>query len=399
MFSRRSAWPLDDSDWQRARRDWQQSAADHRAGIPLDLTPTNPTQTSLAVDRQVLAELAAVDSRHYEPESCGLLCARQAVCQYYAERGHSLAPDHVLLGAGTSELYFHLLQLSCDVGDVVLVPSPGYPLLDVLADLAGVSLQRYPTSYDGQWYLDVAGLHAAVAEVQASGRRIGAIIAVSPNNPTGHIISADERACLISLCTAIAAVLIVDEVFADYRLQASSAPFSCLGASSALGFVLSGLSKVALLPQVKLAWAGGFGPAQPLQTAFERLEIAADAFLSVATPVQLAAGQLLQATRPTRAALNVRIHGNLATARELLTDTPIDLLHVTGGWSVIVRLPFLADEQAWPLDLLHTANILVSPGELYDLRPHEVVLSLLCEPDVWQAGLTRLHQRVIARLA
>ena len=75
----------------------------------------------------------------YDPQSKGLVSARQAVGSYYREQsgGFEIDPESVVLTTSTSEGYSYIFRLLCNPGDEVLVPKPSYPLFEFLADLGG----------------------------------------------------------------------------------------------------------------------------------------------------------------------------------------------------------------------------------------------------------------------
>src|SRR4029453_11033771 len=123
------------------------------------------------------------------------------------------------------------------------------------------------------------------------------ILMVHPNNPTGSLVRRDEAAALERIAAERGLALIVDEGFGDYQLGelAGDRLPSFAGRGAALTFVLSGLSKVLALPQLKLAWIAASGPEAAVREAMARLEVIADTYLSVSTPVQLALPELFEA--------------------------------------------------------------------------------------------------------
>lgn len=360
MFSRRSDWP-------RAPNAHAQLVAQARAsGRPfIDLTVSNPTEVGLAYPWPRLAE-ALSDARgaRYAPEPLGLEVAREAVSAHYAARGAQVDPAQVVVTASTSEAYALLLKLLADPGDAIAVPCPGYPLLDLLAELEPVSLAPYGLRYDGSWSL-------AVHEVN---RRAAAVVCVSPHNPTGHVLDAAEREQL----GALGLPLIVDEVFADY----APGHRSMADHRRSLTFTLSGLSKVAGLPQLKLAWMVVSGPDDARREALARLELIADTFLSVATPVQLALPRLLELGSGIRAQLTARVQQNReALRRARPADAVWDDIAAPNGWYAVLRVPQTESQDGWCARLLE-AGVLVQPGHLYDVQvPQVLVLSLLPRAD------------------
>lgn len=384
MFSRRTAWPPADEPPLAAGE-----------GV-LDLTISNPTAVGLRHSPDLYASLGDPDNRLYDPDPLGLPSARAAVAAYYRARGADVPLEDLCLLAGTSEAYAHLLSILCDPGDQVLVPQPGYPLLPMIADLALVELRPYPLLYDGTWSID---LDALVAAVDAAPRA-RAIALVAPNNPTGNYLTHDELAAIDALAAARDLAVIADEVFFDYPLEPVSSASPMLGRPAALTFVLSGLSKVAALPQLKLAWVAARGPAARVREAMRRLELCADTFLSASTPVQRAAPALLAAAPAIQARILARARANLDRLRHACRGTALGVLDVQAGWIALVRLPHLYPDggHGWARELVR-AGVLTQPGELYELPPAHLAVSLITpEPD-FAAGLHRITEATLRVLA
>ncbi|MCA9693659.1 MAG: pyridoxal phosphate-dependent aminotransferase [Myxococcales bacterium] len=391
MFSRRTAWSRAPNELARAVE-----AARARGQTILDLTISNPTAAGLCHDEEVFRGLGGPEDARYEPHALGMPSARAEVAAHLERRtpGHAaIDPDHLCLCASTSEAYAHLLALLCDPDDVVLVPRPGYPLLEYLARLAGVAVAHYPLLYTGGWHLDLPGLRACVD----AHPRARAILTVAPGNPTGNYLDDLEIAALDELCQARGLALVVDEVFFAYPLP-GAAPRSPLAAPRrCLTFALDGLSKLAALPQLKLSWIAAAGPAPLVREAMARLELVADTFLSPATPVQRALAALLAAARPLRARISTRLCDNLATLATRCAGASVTPLATRGGWTAILRLPAIGrDDRSWALDLLAETSVLCQPGYLTDLDGVHVTTSLLVDPRAFAEGIDRLVTRVDA---
>jgi aspartate/methionine/tyrosine aminotransferase len=252
----------------------------------------------------------------YAPEAHGLLGAREAVARYYAGRGDCVGVDDLVLTSGTSEGYSFIFKMLCNAGDEILVPSPGYPLFDFLADLCDVKLVRYPLLYDHGWQIDFSALKAAASE------RTRAVVVVHPNNPTGHYASRSEQDELSRFCADRGAAIISDEVFLDSYLGASNAASFCSG-DQALTLTLSGISKICGLPQMKLAWVAVSGPEQQKRGALARLDVIADSYLSVGTPVQVAASALLGTRVEFQQQVMTRVRANLSELDARLAHQPM----------------------------------------------------------------------------
>jgi alanine-synthesizing transaminase len=351
----------------------------------LDLTESNPTRAGFPYPDRLLAGLAGARGLHYAPDPLGLHDARVAVAADCARRGASVDPAHVVLSASTSEAYSWLFKLLCDPGDVVLVPQPSYPLFEHLTRLEAVDAAGYRLEFHGRWEMDVASIAAAPARTRA-------ILAVSPNNPTGSYLSSDDVARLTALCMDRGWALIVDEVFADYCLDHTAPLTDIATRAGVLTFTLAGLSKTVGLPQLKLAWTIVGGPHGARAAALHGLELIADTFLSVATPVQASLHELLIEGSSIRDAIHTRVRQNLKQARAAIARHPAcTLLPAEGGWSAVVRVPATRSEETLVLDLLMRERVLVHPGYFFDF-PHEafVVVSLLPPEAEFADGFERL---------
>ncbi len=288
----------------------------------------------------------------------------------------AVMPHQILITASTSEAYAYLFKLLCNPGDEILTPRPSYPLFEFLAALESVHVRQYPLRYDGAWHIDFAALESAITD------RTRALVVVNPNNPTGSYLKLDESDRLQSICAAHDIAILIDEVFFDYGFiqppRSSSPP-------QALTFRMSGLSKSSGLPQLKLGWIIAEGPGH--EAALDRLELIADTYLSVSTPVQLALPRLLAAGNAIRDQIRERTRTNLATLRSLTANTACQVLNVEGGWSAILQVPRTRTEESWALTLLADHNILIQPGFFFDFESEAyLVLSLLTRPELLRSG-------------
>ncbi|WP_243300656.1 pyridoxal phosphate-dependent aminotransferase [Geothrix oryzisoli] len=351
----------------------------------LDLTGSNPTRCGFAYpEADLRAALSAPAVLGYDPDPQGSQIAREAIA---AHHGHSLQAGELLLTASTSEGYGLLFKLLGDPGDDVLVPSPSYPLFDWLARLEGLHARPVPSYFHDRWHLDLGALEAA------AGPRTRAIVVVNPNNPTGHFLSRAEWSALTDLCARLGLALLVDEVFADYALE----PPADRLATALLDpdppcpvLLLSGLSKVAALPQLKLGWIAVRGPGAA--EGLEALAFLADQYLSVSAPVQAAAPTLLALAPGIRQQVQIRLRANLAALDATLTAHPhLSRLPVEGGWSVLLRRPAVDEDGACALRLLERTGVLVHPGSFFDLPGDgHLVLSLLTPEKTFRDGLGRI---------
>ena len=384
MFADRTAWTLTPNALT------MRQAALRRAGVLLyDLTLSNPTQAGFPDSPELLRPLADPAGLKYEPSPMGLLPAREAVAAWYARQGLTVDPAALVLTASTSEAYSFLFRLLANAGDHLLVPCPSYPLFHYLAQLHDLAVDTYPLRYRDRWAIDLAAVEAAITPATR------AVILVQPNNPTGSCLTPQELAAVTRLCAARGLALIADEVFAEYLFAAppGGAMARALGApSGALTFTLGGLSKSLGLPQMKVAWMAVSGPPALVREALGRLEVIADTFLSVSTPAQQALPHWLALAPTLQAPILDRVQGHRRwLATRLATQSDVALLAADGGWSAMLRVSGMQDEEAAVLALLEHEQVVIHPGYFFDCEePGVLVLSLLPPPAVFQEGVARL---------
>lgn len=363
----------------------------------LDLTESNPTRSGFSYDGEaIFRALAQPGSLLYQPHPQGLPGARQAVADYYRERGASVEADSLILTSGTSEAYGSLFKLLANPGDEILVPVPGYPLLEVLTELESVRQVPYRLLYEEPrgWRIDMERLRNTISN------RTAAIVSVSPNNPTGSFLKTDELAEVGELCRQFGLALIVDEVFADYGRGADENRVQCAAAHrGCLTFVLNGLSKVAGLPQLKLAWIHVSGPDALCRQAREHLEFINDAYLTVATPIQNAAADILRRRGTIQAQILARVETNAsALEREMETVPSCRILKREGGWYAVLRLPEDCPDEDIAVQLLEEDDVYVHPGYFYDFSTGGfLVISLLTPLEIFREGVARIAARLRGR--
>ena len=355
----------------------------------VDLTESNPTRAGFDYPADLLAGLSDSRALAYEPHPLGLPAAREAVARDHDRRGAGVDPSQVVLTASTSEAYAWLFKLLCNPGETVLVPRPSYPLFEHLTRLEAVEAVPYDLEYHGRWQIDFDALEARATPAAR------ALLLVSPNNPTGSYIHRRELELLMECCARRGLALVADEVFVDYRLDAPADIVTDLAVrSETLAFTLGGLSKSVGLPQLKLGWIVVGGDNEVRADALRALELIADSYLSVATPVQVAAGSLLSHGAVIRAVIFERVRANLAALRGIASRFPAaTVLSCEGGWYAVVRVPSTRGEEDLVLELLERERVLVHPGYFFEF-PHEayVIVSLLPRPDVFADATARMLQ-------
>jgi alanine-synthesizing transaminase len=359
-------------------------------GTFTDLTLSNPTAAGFDYPDDLLQPLANPRGLAYEPAAFGLASAREAVAADYRRKDIEVEPDRIVITASTSEAYSLLFKLLGDPGDEILVPRPSYPLIAHLSQLDALVAREYDIEYQGTWSIDLDSVERALTP------RTRALLLVSPNNPTGSFVSESDLNRLAETCASRDIALIADEVFADYVLSPAAAQGagSVLRRRDVLSFSLGGLSKSVGLPQVKLAWMAIAGPDDLVSRALERLELVCDTYLSVSTPVQASAAELLTHGAAVRQQIASRVCTNYRTLVERATATPAcRVLNAEGGWYAVVQVPAVQSEEELVLRLLQDARVLTHPGYFFDFpREAFLVLSLLLPPAEYRDAIDRLFR-------
>jgi aspartate/methionine/tyrosine aminotransferase len=404
MFSSRTPEDLTPNRLARAL-----AAARAEGRTILDLTESNPTRAGFDYPSDLLRRLADSRGLTYAPSPFGLLEARAAVARDYSRRGVDVIPQRIALTASTSEAYGCLFKLLTDAGDEVLIPRPSYPLFEHLASLDRVTPRSYGLDPDAGWRIDFDSLEDVVTS------RTRAILVVSPNNPTGSFVKSDEVERLSEFAAAHDLALVADEVFADYELTpgARATAGRLVDRSDVLSFSLGGLSKSVGLPQLKLAWIAVGGAARLVEPALERLEIICDTYLSVSTPVQVAASELLERGASVRDQIARRVSANYRRLLEKVARCARDgrdarnapdagealtpgcrVLPSEGGWSAVLEVPPLESEEDLVVDLVEDDGVLAHPGYFFDFpRECYLVVSLLVPESQFADGTDRVLKR------
>jgi alanine-synthesizing transaminase len=383
MFSDRTNWQLTRNRLTEALEQARLSGA-----RVLDLTISNPTRAGLRYDDQTILEsLSSPQVLDYDPQPKGLLSARAAIAAYYQTQ-HGIREfdsERLILTTSTSEGYSFVFRLICNAGDELLVPKPSYPLFEFLADLQDVKLVPYPLIYDHGWQMDFPSLEKLVT------KRTRGVVVVHPNNPTGSYVQAHELASLDAFCQKHGLAIIADEVFLDYAHDGNLRP-SFAANRDVLTFVLSGVSKISALPQMKVAWIATSGPRTEVEAALERLEVIADTYLSMNAPIQWATPVLMEQRKNIQRQLMDRVLGNLAELdRQLAGQTTSQRLSVDGGWYAVLRVPVTQTDEELAVDLLRRKSVLVHPGHFYDFPSDGyLVLSLITPENEFAEGTKRV---------
>ena len=356
----------------------------------IDMTVSSPVKAGLPINLDMAVETARKDFGCWNPDAAGWKSTRDAVVEYYRERGGNFDAGQIILTASTSEAYSVLFKAFCDPGDVILTPMPGYPLLDTLAQLEHLEcapyflkLAREKRGSSFRFVLDTDSLLSAPEKAKI-------LLLVSPHNPTGHCVSRTEWNEVVSFCEQHNLILVVDEVFGDYGFSDDvrrSWTFLADSKPKCPIFWLNGLSKAVGSPQLKLGWMAFYAPEEQFEPIRAALEFVEDAYLSVSAPAQALGASLLKQSAAYESQVRERLLTNWNTLRQAFPSKYCP--EVIGGWYAAIRLG--EDDEQLTLELLREKHVLVQPGFFFDFDEDGwVVVSLLQEPALFKEAVERI---------
>ena len=378
-FAKRTNWQLAENDISTSLKCLKQKEK------VIDLSESNPTRCGFKYDNIISRALSNKKNYLYEPNPKGLHQAREVVARYYREKGIIVSPDDIFLTSSTSEGYSFLFRLLLNPGEGIFLPQPSHPLFQFLCDINDVESKFYQLAYEDNWRIDFNSI-----ENNLSGNT-RAIVLVNPNNPTGSFVKESELASLNNVCQKKNMAIICDEVFFDYGFDKNDKKPSLASNRESLTFVLSGISKILALPQMKLSWIVVSGPKELKDEAIKRLEVITDTYLSVNSATQNALAHWFKVKNSIQKQIMQRVLKNYELAKKEMNSEIGDLFNVEGGWYVILKIKKEANEEALCLELLEKEKVFVHPGYFFDFNHgSHLVISLLPEPKDFSLGIQRI---------
>lgn len=353
-----------------------------------DLTESNPTKCDLYFPKEIITtSLAHEWNSNYEPSAGGSLIAKEAVVKYYQDRfpldKDFYKKDDFFLVASTSEAYSYILKSITNPQDSILIPNPGYPLLEHLA----------------RWELVETIPYESLEEIpDLVTETTKAILIVQPNNPTGKILSQEEIRLLKSTAIKFKLAILVDEVFADYLGWCKSSQYNFVQSSEVPIFTLNGLSKICLLPSAKLSWIHLQAPNPMKEILKNRLEWLADTYLSVNGFVETILPNVLEARKLIQNQLINRMKRNYGKLLDILDGSSFEWKIPDGGWYVILETQISIDlEDDFCLRLLKKHHKSIQSGILYGIKSPFIVLvlSMIQKEEEFTEGLLSLKELIL----
>ena len=440
------------AELERAKADVLAECAEANSLPFIDMTVSSPVKAGLPVDLDDAVDEGRKAFGNWNPDASGWKSAREAVVEYYRERGGNFTAGQIILTASTSEAYSVLFKTFCDPGDVILTPMPGYPLLDTLAQLEHLECAPYFLKLKRERFDKLTDLkkvterRSAPAEVNAfrfvldSDSLLAApehakiLLLVSPHNPTGHCVSREEWNEAVRFCEENNMILVVDEVFGDYAFtdkvsrtwQYVFAPChperneveSIYETSQLVDLVELGSKEQDLWdagggdfinlpengPKCPIFWLNGLSKAvgsPQLKLGWMAFYAPRENFEEIRAALEFVEDAYLSVSAPAQA-----LGASLLKHSEVYESKVLDRLQqnwqtlreafpskycpeVLGGWYAVVRLG--EDDEELTLRLLREKHVLVQPGFFFDFDEDGwVVMSLLQDPAIFKEAIERI---------
>ncbi len=354
----------------------------------IDLIQTNFTSISSGIDPALLSELSAkyFTNRNYQPDSKGLLKTREAISTIYQKE---ISPERILVTASTSESYSLIFNSLTTPDDEILLPLPGYPLFEYLCEYSHIKPKFYKLNKSENWQPDCNSIETLITA------KTKAIVLISPNNPTGSIISQSKLDEILKLAEKYKLFVIFDEVFSDFVYPGNKFTRPETATTNVPVFFLNGISKMLALPDLKLAWiACSLGVNAE---SLELLEVANDTYLNAGYLIQDMFPELLKIKDQALAPIQKILGENWITLKTQ-QGKGIETILPTGGIHAIIALNITEiDEEKICLELLNKYKLSLHPGFFYDLYENKAcfVISLLQNQENFRKALSILESYVI----
>ncbi|MFO1283508.1 MAG: pyridoxal phosphate-dependent aminotransferase [Burkholderiales bacterium] len=314
------------------------------------------------------ARAALADGGVYYTSALGLPALREAIASHYAERhGVTVAPERIVVTAGSSAALLLVTALLVDRDDEVLMSDPGYPCNRHFVRTLEGRARALPVGPDTGYQLS-----ADLIERHWTARTRGALIA-TPSNPTGTTVEAHELRRIARTIAARGGSLVVDEIYLGltYDLAPGERPTSVLSVADD-AFVVSSFSKYFNMTGWRLGWV-----VAPERHVRDLEKLAQNLYISPPTLSQRAAlacfrPETLEILEERREAFRERRDLLVPALRSLGFGVPV---MPRGGFFVYADVSGLAgDSRAFCREVLEGAGVAITPGVDFGVhRAHEHV--------------------------
>ncbi|MEZ5307952.1 MAG: aminotransferase class I/II-fold pyridoxal phosphate-dependent enzyme [Pyrinomonadaceae bacterium] len=185
----------------------------------------------------------------------GLPALRERIAEDYRHMG--VSADDCIVTVGSNEALFCAIMALCEEGDEVMVPNPAFPAYPAINRLAGGTTVLYRMPREKGFGFDAAEFEKAITE------KTRAVIVLSPSNPTGRTLKAEELKTIASILDGTGIYAISDEIYRD--LYYTDERPGSISEHYENTLVVGGLSKNMSMTGWRLGWL--LGPADVMKSA------------------------------------------------------------------------------------------------------------------------------------
>lgn len=338
------------ADWGRAVVRVRESGAD--VAMLWDSTIAEPTAALMDVVRDAFSP--TISSRYVSVFSDGNRYAVEALARRYG-----LASDQIMTTTGATAALNLVLRALVTPGDQVLVEQPGFDVLARQAVSIGAvvgEVMRPAPDYR----IDLNDLAAKLTP------RTRAVVITNLHNPSGVQLAPAEIAAIAAVAAKVGAVLIVDEVYADFAAEAGAPPAAGLAPNI---ITVSSLTKVFGLFALKFGWMAG----DPALLARVRAA-SPDGDIGVSKLSHAVAAHVLETPAPFEAHWQSTLAGTRPVVQRhvdaLVADGLLEGDLPPYGCMYFPRVVGVDDTVALARRLLTEFDTLVAPGEYFGAPGH-----------------------------
>lgn len=186
----------------------QAAAIERSGGSVVHLEVGQPGHPAPRAAREAAGRALAAGRVAYT-EALGIMGLRERIARHYRDwHGVALDPARVVVTTGSSGGFLLAFLSMFDVGQRVAIAAPGYPAYRNILAAVGLEVVEIPTGADTRYALSPEAVAAAHARKPLAG-----VLAMSPANPTGVVMSPDSLRALAESCRQLGIWFISDEIY------------------------------------------------------------------------------------------------------------------------------------------------------------------------------------------
>lgn len=196
--------------------------------------------------REAATKAIAVGKIGYT-DAAGIGPLRERIALYYQERyGVSVNKDCIFVTTGSSAGFSLSFLSAFDVGDRVIIPSPGYPAYRNILKSLSLEPVEIETNAGSDWVISPEMLIAEHQKAPVDG-----VLIANPNNPNGTMMTPEDFERLVKVCKEHSITLISDEIY--HGLTYDKREVSALEFDDDL-FVINSFSKYFCMTGWRIGW-------------------------------------------------------------------------------------------------------------------------------------------------